>query len=53
MLDNKIAPALQCINKIKANHPILFRLKHASVNYLIKNSEILFKTRKEQVYEVG
>ena len=46
----KVALAVQCIGKIKANHPILFRLQLATVNYLIKNSKILFKMKREELY---
>ena len=46
----KVTPASQCITKIKANHPILFRLKQSAVNYLVKNSKILFKLKGEELY---
>lgn len=42
--------AEQCISRIKANHSVLSRLTIASVTYLIKNSQILFRTPKEHVY---
>ena len=45
-----MALAVQIINKIKANHPILFRLRLATVSYLIKNSTILFKMKGERIY---
>ena len=49
----KIINAEQCISKIKANHPILFRLQHSTVSYLVKNSQILFKLAQEKVYKYG
>ena len=52
-LAGKIMNAEQCISKIKANHPVLSRLTTATVNYLIKNCQILFKVQKEHVYKVG
>lgn len=52
-LAGKIMNAEQCISKIKANHPILSRLTNATVNYLIKNCQILFKMEKEQTYKFG
>jgi len=50
VLGGKVNLAEQCINKIKANHPILSRLRVATVNYLVKRCQILFKLPKEHVY---
>ena len=49
-MKGKVTLAEQCISRIKANHSVLSRLTIASVSYLIKNSQILFKLPREQVY---
>jgi len=50
VLGGKVKFAEQCINRIKANHPILSRLQVVTVNYLVKRCQILFKLPEEHVY---
>ena len=49
----KIVQAEACISKIKANHPILFRLQNSTCQYLIKHSRIHFLVEKETLYNYG
>ena len=54
VIAGKVIQAEQSIRKMKANHPILSRLTISSVQYLIKNSQVLFKAgANEPIYRAS